>query len=160
MLQQMLSNRHPIDKELNALKEKTLGLERGALVKHRDIEEWTGLTKDKTPWQKLIKHWKKWMIESRQIHLISEPGVGYRLPTVDEQIFSAVRYEKQSARRIHKATVVAGVIPTDQLSPAGQSFQHAIVNDGREIRALMKEKSAERKSLLSQQPTLPRLGAA
>jgi hypothetical protein len=157
-IQGLVSTRYPIDKELSQLKEKTGDMQRDVLVKHKEIEEWTGLEKDVSPWQKLIKHWKAWMLSEHKIAIVSEPGVGYRLATVEQQFDFATRLERSGGRRFSKSLLVAGVMPKDILTDEGQRYQLAFVSDVQSIQSLRKEKRAERKSLLSATVALPRLG--
>ena len=161
----ILTNRRPIDEELAKLKAATHDLPRGSLIKHTEIEGATGLQHHdasgqiKPPWGKLIRKWKQGFLKDCGIQPVSEPGVGYRLPTVEEQMEAGMRLESASGRRLNKAMAVVGMIPVAQLNEDGQRLQTKIVGDIRAMKGLKKELHAERKSLLSRQPVLPRLSA-
>lgn len=156
--QSLLSNRYPIDKETEAIVAVSNKLERGALVKRGEIETTTGLKYEVYPWQRLITAWKKRLLGERGIALLAEVGVGFRLATVDEQFAKADRVEKSGGRRQNFAAGMVAVIPSSELSDAGNSLQKEMVSANNAVQTLRKEKAAERKSLLSMQPSLPRLG--
>ena len=50
----IITQRRPIDKELEAIKSLTENLERGDLITHKEIEDATNLKKDIYPWPRLI----------------------------------------------------------------------------------------------------------
>lgn len=157
MIQARFTTRWPIDEELKKLVEATKEQPRGSLVKHSEIEAVTGLTRDVAPWQKLIRHWRNKMRATRQIEIISEPGIGYRLATVDEQMQLAMRLEKSGGRRLGKAKIAAGSVEPSELTDEGRQLQDKIVADIDRVQLLQREQRAERRSLISMQPALPRL---
>lgn len=149
--------RHIIDEELDAMKELTRPLERGTLVKHEDIEAATGLKRDKAPWGKLIRHWKSWCMDELKVALKSEPGIGYRLCTESEHIEVALRLEKQGIKRVAKAGMIAGVVDPTKLTGAMGQLQQNIVDTAVKVKHEHNVRTAERKSLLSRQESLPRI---
>jgi hypothetical protein len=151
-----VSARRPVDTELLRLAAKTKTLMRGSLVRHAEIERWTGVRKNEPPWKRLIWLWKSWAIRERNISIVSEPGIGYRLATVDQQLDFAVRLEKAGGRRLERAIIAAGVIPENLLSAEGKVFRLAFVGGINRVQVVRLEAEAERK--LSPPTDLPRLG--
>lgn len=149
--------RHIIDNELEAMRELTRPLERGSLVKHEDIENATGLKRDKSPWSKLIRHWKAWCIDELKVALKSEPGIGYRLCTENEHIEQAIRLEKQGVKRVARAGMIAGIVDPTKLSAAMGQLQKDIVDTSVRLKHEHNVRTAERRSLLSRQESLPRI---
>lgn len=153
-----LTKRIPIDNELKSLMEHVKDMPRGSLIKHEDIESVTSLERDTPAWRKLIVHWKKTMMRTRSIEPRPEPGIGYRLPTVEEQFGMAISMDKQAGRRINHAAALAGVIPTDQLTEDGRKLQSLFVGHADALQKTRKEQIAERKTLVAAYKPLPRLG--
>ena len=153
----IITQRRPIDREMAAIKKLTESLGRGDLVKTVEIEKATGIKKGEYPWPRVIKHWKAWFQQGQGITPVAEPGIGYRLPTVEQQAEHALRLEKSGGRRLAKAAVVVGVIDVDELNDTGKALQKRLVDDVKRLQHVRKEQAAERRPLLSAHQALPRL---
>ncbi len=152
----LITKRHNIDRELQAMQEEFSNASRGDLVTHEQIEAVTGLKRGKTPWSKLIRKWKSSVIEKTGIAIVSEPGVGYRFPDHAEQFHFAGRLENSANRKLRKSELVAGIMPTSELTEEGTKLQEKIVTGVRLSIKQIKINRAERRSLMMPTESLPR----
>lgn len=157
MITGKISTRWLIDDELKKLIELTEKLERGALIRHSEIETCTGFTKGVAPWAKLIDKWKKRVFRDRKITIISKSSVGYRLCTGDEQGGTAVRGRASARRKLAKAAAAIGALDDSVLTEEGRKFRDSFVSEIEDVRVLMRDRQADRPSLLPMPEALPRL---
>lgn len=153
----MIVTRHVIDRELELMRVLTRTLKRGSLITHAEIEAATGFKRDAAPWPKLIKQWKVWAMDELKIALKSEPGIGYRLCTEQEQIEVALRLERQGVKRVVKAGMTAGVVDPATLSAPLAALQSDVVAASVKVKSDHNVRISERKSLLSRQESMPRI---
>lgn len=84
---------------LDALMKETAALGRGGVIPLETIEQISGCPRYTSNWSVVVKHLKRRFLEERNIALWSEPGSGYRLTTLQEQLHMVPYKRLQRAGR-------------------------------------------------------------
>lgn len=153
-----------VSREVSVLFEYSADLPRTTLIPHEKIEELTGVRRieddgvTKNPvYNKIIHKWKNRMLNERGIFPWSSYGVGYKLPTVEEQQQKIPDImEASAARKVGKAKAVVASIHADELSDTQKAFGRERVRQDDETLQVFRRNRAQRRSYLANPDTLPR----
>lgn len=154
----MFAKRRDISKELTDLINATKDLPRGTFIPHEDIEAASGMERNSSHWNTLIRKWKDAMGQRGRWLVASTPlGTGYRILNVDEQrVDQPARLEKQAMRRLNRAAMCLGTIPAEDLTEEQRAFQAARLGQFAERKKIQQEHQAQAASWLSNPRTLPK----
>ncbi len=152
-----------VSQEVSALFEYVRNLPRGTVIPHHVIEQVTTISRridgirDNPVYSKVIRKWRDRMLVELGIYPDSSKGVGYKLPTVTEQIDKIPNaLESGAARKVVKAKKIVGSIKERELSDFEKRFKRERVRQDDEKLAMDREHKGQRRSFLANPDTLPR----
>jgi len=155
----MFEMKYYVKKEVDQLMSLTEDMERGTLVTYEDIENLIGFNREDSPqWPKVIRLWRKRMMQERGIYPKSERGIGYRLPEVDDQIDHSITMARNSRKRLGVAGVLSAMIRDEDLDEYQTRRVIAVQEVVDETQSRFNIEAAKRKKWFSAQPRLPRPG--
>lgn len=153
----MFDAREDIAEMVAELIEAARPLKRGEILAHETIVGILGVQPHIHPWQLCLGKLKRRLEADRGITLWSEPGVGYKLCTIQEQLVIGGHIRQVRARR----QVTRGIKSIDALAKAGltlhQQRLRAAYHEG--LRRTHKELTSQINSQVLMErptPTLPR----
>jgi hypothetical protein len=162
----------PVDVEVANLYEYAKDLDRGTLVPHEKIEEITNVPRavdgiaeksseaisaDNPTYARIIRKWRKKMLDNDRPFPMNVKGVGYQLATIEQQNKKVPdAWERHIVKTAGKIKKVVEAIPVTQMTPQQRELaklrNHQVLEIGDRIRSHRRE----RHSLLARPDSLPR----
>lgn len=106
-----------VDAAVIAVMDILAGLDRGDVIKHRDVVAVTGIEKDSSQWKSVIHRVRHELLDTRGIALIPVVEIGYKLATKDEQLIWLTRHkERKALRQLNMQVRNLSAIPSNDLS--------------------------------------------
>jgi len=125
-----------ITTKVNALLRHTATMNRGDFLSLEDIERVAKLTRREGHWSAVLGRFRRDLLETRGIVLHSEPGVGYYLATLEQQII--IRQEarfRKTARRHGRGIKDLEEIRPSSLNHHNSNIRAQIIEEHRQSRA-------------------------
>jgi len=101
-------------------------MSRETTVEYEFIATTTGMVRSDKHWQGFKNRWIKRMRQELGIWPINVPMVGFRLPSIDEQIQYAARYQDCSDRALRRGALCASSINDDDMSEVQMNFRGGV----------------------------------
>lgn len=109
---------------VGAIMRETAGYERGQTIPHELLESLSGIVRYTQGWNLLVKKLKRRFEADRGITLWSEPEVGYRLCTTQEQLHDCVlKRADRAMRQLRRGRNHMLSIPAEELSEHEQGVR-------------------------------------
>lgn len=114
-----------IDHHVDRILRETADRTRGDVIRHEEIQKWTGVRYETECWQTIITKLKRRFLRERKIELWSVTGVGYKLSTLTEHLHdNVVKRQLRASKQVRRSIFALEHLPSEELPPHDRLALH------------------------------------
>lgn len=140
----LIESREDYPALVDAIYQRTTGLNRGDTLLHEEIETILGFSRDddRATYHLLVNKCRKQILEERGIATLPVPTVGYELLTVKRQVtdYDQIRLKKAN-RQLRKASRALDYLPDSDLDLSQKALKYAKMQMLQQSRSQLRQKA-------------------
>jgi hypothetical protein len=152
----MFDSKQEISEAVDALYAVTMGLNRGDILTHEQVQEVLGLSPHEGPWDHIVYRTLKRLENERGIAYWSSKNIGYKLLTKAEQFKVSSWRLKKGMRQIRRGRKSTAALPEKELTLNERRAKHFLVDGLREMEQSARRKLRDQEEVRRPTPVLPR----